>query len=101
MRARVRWRADMLQALEDVADGVHSPLEYRYLRDVERAHGLPTGKRQAHARQKRALRGRGGRGQRAELEVSGRPGGRRRLRGERGYWRSADGQGQGHLLDGQ
>ena len=51
MRARIRWRAEILEALDDVADGVHSPLEYRYLRDVERAHGLPTGKRQAHASQ--------------------------------------------------
>jgi hypothetical protein len=51
MRTRVRWRAEMLQALQDVADGVHSPLEYRYLRDVERAHGLPAAKRQVHARQ--------------------------------------------------
>src|SRR5215469_16787280 len=40
MRARIRWRAEILEALEDVADGVHSPLEYRYLRDVERAHGV-------------------------------------------------------------
>ena len=51
VRARMRWRADILQALEDVADGVESPLEYRYLRDVERAHGLPPGKRQVHAAQ--------------------------------------------------
>jgi hypothetical protein len=49
MRARIRWRAEILEALEDVADGVHSPLEYRYLRDVERAHGLPTSERQAQA----------------------------------------------------
>ena len=49
MRAKVRWRDDMLQVLGDVADGVHSALEARYLKDVERAHGLPTAKRQAHA----------------------------------------------------
>ena len=49
MRARMRWRAEIMQALGDVAAGVHSPLEYRYVRDVERAHGLPTGKRQAPA----------------------------------------------------
>lgn len=53
MRAKVRWRSDILRALEDVADGVHSPLEYRYVRDVERAHGLPAAKRQAHAVQGR------------------------------------------------
>jgi hypothetical protein len=51
MRAKIRWRAEILQALGDVGDGVHSPLEYRYLRDVQRAHGLPAAKRQAPARQ--------------------------------------------------
>jgi hypothetical protein len=51
MRVRMRWRADILQALEDVADGVESPLEYRYLRDVERAHGLPPAERQVYAAQ--------------------------------------------------
>ena len=49
MRARLRWRVEILDALGDVAAGVHSPLEYRYLHDVERAHGLPAGKRQVHA----------------------------------------------------
>jgi very-short-patch-repair endonuclease len=49
MRGRMRWHAEILQALEDVADGVHSPLEYRYLRDVQRAHGLPAAKRQVRA----------------------------------------------------
>ena len=49
MRAKLRWRADILQALEDVADGVHSVLEYRYIRDVERAHRLPVAERQVHA----------------------------------------------------
>lgn len=46
-RKRVRWRADLLGALGDVSDGVRSPLEYRYVRDVERAHGLPRAVRQA------------------------------------------------------
>jgi hypothetical protein len=49
LRARQRWRAEITQALGDVAAGVHSPLEYRYVRDVERAHGLPTADRQARA----------------------------------------------------
>ena len=48
-RARVRWRTEIEQALRDVAGGVHSALEYRYLRDVERPHGLPTAERQAKA----------------------------------------------------
>jgi hypothetical protein len=34
-------------ALTDVKDGVMSPLERRYVQDVERAHGLPAGRRQA------------------------------------------------------
>jgi len=49
LRAKLRWRAEILQALDDVEAGVHSPLEYRYLRDVERAHGLPAADRQARA----------------------------------------------------
>jgi very-short-patch-repair endonuclease len=46
-RTRVRWRAEMTEALADVAVGCLSVLERRYLRGVERAHGLPTGVRQA------------------------------------------------------
>jgi hypothetical protein len=42
MRGKIRWRTELCQALTDVADGVHSPLENRYLNDVERAHGLPS-----------------------------------------------------------
>jgi hypothetical protein len=51
LRPRMRWRAEIRQALPDVADGVHSPLEYRYLHGVERAHGLPRPDRQAPAQQ--------------------------------------------------
>ncbi len=50
-RSRSRWRTEIREALQDVASGVHSPLEYRYLRDVERAHGLPAADRQACAAQ--------------------------------------------------
>jgi len=46
-RAKVRWRAHLAMALEDVASGCHSMLELRYLRDVERRHALPTAHRQA------------------------------------------------------
>ena len=49
LRARARWRGELRQALLDVAEGVHSPLEYRYLHGVERAHGLPCPDRQAEA----------------------------------------------------
>jgi hypothetical protein len=46
-RNRVRWRRDLTDAVAEVSEGVHSPLELRYLRDVERRHGLPRGDRQA------------------------------------------------------
>jgi hypothetical protein len=46
-RNRVRWRRDLTDAVAEVRTGVHSPLELRYLRDVERKHGLPRGDRQA------------------------------------------------------
>lgn len=39
-------RALLREVLADVAEGAQSPLERRYLRDVERAHGLPRGERQ-------------------------------------------------------
>lgn len=45
-RHRLRWRAELTEVLADVAAGCHSMLELRYLRSVERAHGLPAGKRQ-------------------------------------------------------
>jgi hypothetical protein len=45
-RSRVRWRAELKLALEDIAEGVLSPLESRYVRNVERPHGLPAAKRQ-------------------------------------------------------
>jgi Transcriptional regulator, AbiEi antitoxin len=46
-RKRMRNRSWLVEALADVADGVMSPIELRYVRDVERAHGLPHAKRQA------------------------------------------------------
>ncbi len=45
-RTRIRWRRELAGILADVADGCHSMLELRYLRRVERAHGLPRGRRQ-------------------------------------------------------
>jgi very-short-patch-repair endonuclease len=45
-RARLRWRAEVLTALGEVKDGVHTLLERRYVRNVEVAHGLPRAKRQ-------------------------------------------------------
>jgi Transcriptional regulator, AbiEi antitoxin len=46
-RSRIRWRAWLTDALAEASDGVFSPLELRYARDVERAHGLPEAQRQA------------------------------------------------------
>lgn len=48
-RARLRHRKLLLQLLVDTAEGAQSALELHYLRDVERAHGLPRGERQARA----------------------------------------------------
>jgi hypothetical protein len=45
-RSKMRWRAELTAALSDVSAGCHSLLELRYLRDVERRHGLPRGTRQ-------------------------------------------------------
>ena len=39
--SRLRHRALLLEILGEVASGAYSVLERRYLRDVERAHGLP------------------------------------------------------------
>jgi hypothetical protein len=41
-----RWGTELRDVLGDVAAGAHSVLEVRYVRDVERPHGLPTAKRQ-------------------------------------------------------
>jgi very-short-patch-repair endonuclease len=46
-RSRLRWRADLVNALADISAGVLSLLERRYVCDVEHAHGLPHAKRQA------------------------------------------------------
>jgi very-short-patch-repair endonuclease len=45
-RERHRHRALLRDLLSDVDVGAESPIELRYLRDVERPHGLPRGDRQ-------------------------------------------------------
>jgi hypothetical protein len=45
-RKKMRWRAELGDVLAAAGDGIHSVLEYRYLRDVERAHGLPRSRHQ-------------------------------------------------------
>jgi len=45
-RKQLRWRTELTDVLAAAGKGVHSVLEFRYQRDVERAHGLPSSKRQ-------------------------------------------------------
>jgi hypothetical protein len=49
-RPKLRWRAELTGALDDIGAGTHSLLEFRYVRWVERPHGLPVATRQAGAR---------------------------------------------------
>ncbi len=63
------------EVLADVADGAHSAAEVRYVRDVERAHGLPEGERQGAAdRGGRTYSDTTYREQRVVVEVDGRLG---------------------------
>ncbi len=45
-RLKLRWRRELHEIIAAASGGAHSVLEYRYDRDVERAHGLPTAKKQ-------------------------------------------------------
>jgi hypothetical protein len=45
-RLRLRWREDLRELIAAAEGGDHSVLEFRYHRDVERAHGLPESARQ-------------------------------------------------------
>jgi hypothetical protein len=49
-RTRIRWHTEIDELLSPAMAGVLSPLERRYVRDVERPHGLPCGSRQVVAR---------------------------------------------------
>lgn len=49
-RKRVRRRSQLAELLSPDSAGIHSVLEYRYVRDVERPHRFPAGRRQAFAR---------------------------------------------------
>ena len=57
-RTRLRWRADLRALMVAAAGGDHSVLEFRYHRDVERAHGLPGSIRQVAFRTAGGTRGR-------------------------------------------
>jgi hypothetical protein len=52
-RKKMRWRPDVLIALDEIAEGVLSILERNFLRNVERPHALPTPKRQVRMRRNR------------------------------------------------
>lgn len=47
LRSAMHWRRDLTEMLSQEMQGVLSPLEHRYVRDVERPHGLPSAVRQA------------------------------------------------------
>lgn len=50
-RPRIHWRQDIELALGYAGGGALSVLEFRYVRGVEHAHGLPAATRQARVRQ--------------------------------------------------
>lgn len=51
-RKKMRWRGEIVAALGSADEGILSVLEYRYVRRVERPHGLPAARRQARLRQR-------------------------------------------------
>lgn len=55
-RRRLANRTTMIALLADVAEGAESPLELKYVHDVEQAHGLPTAQRQQRSRSGREVR---------------------------------------------
>jgi len=58
VRTKLRWRADLRELIVAAAGGDHSVLEFRYHRDVERAHGLPEPARQVAFTTRNGRRGR-------------------------------------------
>lgn len=56
-RKRHRWRREIGELITAADDGTHSVLEFRYDRDVERAHGLPRSGHQVPFRKKDGSRG--------------------------------------------
>jgi very-short-patch-repair endonuclease len=47
-RKKIRWRVATSKLIAEVSSGAETPLEVAYARRVERAHGLPVGRRQRH-----------------------------------------------------
>lgn len=58
VRPRLRWRADLHELIVAAKSGDHSVLEFRYHRDVEKAHGLPESARQVPFETPNGSRGR-------------------------------------------
>jgi very-short-patch-repair endonuclease len=50
VRPQIRWRAELAAAVGDADAGIHSKLEARYVRSVERPHRLPSATRQARSK---------------------------------------------------
>jgi hypothetical protein len=76
LRTKLRWRTDLYELIAAAAGGDHSVLEFRYDRDVERAHGLPEPIRQAAFAGPNGRRGRRDRVYRVYgvvVELDGRP----------------------------
>jgi Transcriptional regulator, AbiEi antitoxin len=69
-RPKLRWRSLLCAALGDVEAGCHSLIELAYLRDVERAHGLPASQRQARRQSTTTQAGR----QASSAQVGGQAG---------------------------
>jgi hypothetical protein len=55
-RPKFRWRRETELALSEAGQGALSFLELRYVRGVERPHGIPAAKRQARIRQQAGTR---------------------------------------------
>ncbi|HYN30786.1 MAG TPA: hypothetical protein VES95_13100 [Dermatophilaceae bacterium] len=74
-RARHPHRALLVEVLADVDEGAQSPAEVRFVRDVERAHGLPVAERQVRTERGRArFHDNGYAAYRLLVEVDGRVG---------------------------
>jgi hypothetical protein len=87
-RSKLRWRCELHELIAAAASGDHSVLEYRYERDVERAHGLPEPVRQAPFTEPDGQRGRRDRLYRdfgVVVELDGRLG-----HGPEDQWRDKD-----------
>jgi len=71
-RSRYKHRKLLGDILRDVAVGAESPLEMRFLHDVERPHGLPRGNRQQRRQGLPYLSDVGYNGYRVLVELDGR-----------------------------